>query len=106
MKRLSILLIALPLCGCFAAQKQQLAECSMESQRIYPNPSEAPPEQPWLFEKTCMEAAGYALLIQQKQCSADMYTLRHENDPYCYVPTNPLARWLYDNEMAKATSSN
>jgi hypothetical protein len=63
-----LVLLSLPLAGCLADQKQQIAACKLEATRLYPN--EVPPLSDKLntYVRTCMEAHGYEYDAVQKKC--------------------------------------
>jgi hypothetical protein len=97
MKRGVILvLLSLPLAGCLADQKQQIAACKLEATRLYPN--EVPPLSDKLntYVRTCMEAHGYEYDAVQKKCEEGYMGMG--TDAYCYVPASWFGRLTYKLE--------
>lgn len=93
MRWLLFALVAVALSGCFEDQKQQLAKCELGAKHEYPTET---PYWDWKrYIELCMRAAGYDLVVADKRCK----TFPLELDPYCYVPSRPLARWLLRMEI-------
>ncbi len=96
MKRAALILLVLPLSGCFAEQKQQIAACKLEAQRLYPNDQ---PESNRFgnYITTCMEAHGYESKIPSKGCFVPHLSA---DNAACYQPGTWLGRIGYQIEMA------
>jgi hypothetical protein len=81
-----LIVLVLPLGGCFADQQQQLASCKIDAMRLYPNPSPFPftsyPIEEYVT--TFMEMHGYKFSASPSACVAPS-----RSDPWCYVPTSP-----------------
>lgn len=84
MKRLWVLILTIPLCGCFADQKQQAAACEFEAMRTYHNDPVAPEVDYYTLQ--CMRAHGYDFTCQTWKGYAGNY--------YCYEPMDRIGRWI------------
>jgi len=96
-----ILLMALPLGGCylFEEQRDQAAFCELEAQRAFPTQRFARGNDVANYVQKCMTKAGYAWdeNTRHRQCQGEF---KKENNPYCYVPMNRIDRWTFDFNMA------
>lgn len=63
MKYTGVLLLMLPLAGCFNDQKERLAQCELDAQRQHIRPDDEP-----RYESTCMMAHGYENSFADKRC--------------------------------------
>ena len=102
MKRYLILLIALPLAGCYADRKQeQLARCVYDAETSYPNATwllgDARQSYVWL----CMAAQGYTLSRARNTCTGN-YSLASDAVLYaqCYQPSAKFPSLVYKFEKA------
>jgi hypothetical protein len=82
----AILLLTLPLAGCFADQRQQLAACQLETMRLNSATANA-------YVVKCMEAHGY-------EFSPSVCLFKKEDDLYCYVPTSWFQRFTNRLDVA------
>lgn len=82
----------LPLAGCFRDQEQQVAACEIEALKTYRGETLESSTRVGSFMRLCMAAHGYVWNMQDKRCIVDFPL---ERDPYCYVPDNPIGRWVY-----------
>ena len=89
------LLATLALGGCFTDQKQQAAACATEAMRTYPNDDFVVGSRSSTYAETCMSAHGYDFYISDKRC---LLQKRMEANPYCYTPSDWLARAVYEFE--------
>jgi hypothetical protein len=87
-----IVLIALPLSGCFVDQEQQVASCEFHARQTYPREQLATGVHIGDYMQTCMKAHGYDWNLTDKRCQV---TRTVERNPYCYMPDNSLDRLLY-----------
>jgi hypothetical protein len=87
-----LVLLSLPLAGCFADQKQQLAACKLEAIKLYPNEQQQYSAKVGDFLKACMGAHGYEYDAFQKMCGSSV-GIPTPVDLYCYVPTSWVG-WL------------
>jgi hypothetical protein len=92
MKRLAALLLAVPWCGCLAAQKEQATACEREATQIIAKPVSSTLEdlRGWRKEiddhvRKCMSDHGY-----ETRCRA----ITAATSPYCYLPANFLDRLI------------
>jgi hypothetical protein len=92
MKPLLALLLALPLVGCYADQKQQVAACKLEAMRLYPGREPMVSENIGDYIRTCMGAHAYELNVLQSSC---FVTDDFKYDPGCYAPASWVARHIY-----------
>jgi hypothetical protein len=90
----------LPPAGCFSDQKQQLAQCELDAQRVYPKDGDEGRRMNYL--PTCMAAHGYEGNMADNKCGhlPNIYA-DFEHNPYCYTPTNRIARWVYRVETSE-----
>jgi hypothetical protein len=80
----------------FDNQQRQVARCTIDAEHIYP----AAPDlsaQAKKYVQTCMEAAGYFWVPTHAQVCENVHGDR--TNTYCYMPTNRVARFLYDLEV-------
>lgn len=89
MRRFAVILLALPLCGCFADQKKQTAACEFEAVRTYPNDDRFSSARTARLIVVCMGAHGYE---PQSNCETPPIIAA---SPYCYVPMGWLDRMIY-----------
>jgi len=92
MNRAFIVLIALPLSGCFVDQEQQVASCEFHARQTYPREQLATGVHIGDYMQTCMKGHGYDWNLTDKRCQV---TRTVERNPYCYMPDNSLDRLLY-----------
>lgn len=107
-----LLLLALPLAGCYTDQKKQLATCEVNAARAFPRPV---PGQPFKTIKACMSAAGYDFIGWNTGIVCDMGAVVRGQasatgtDAMCFEPAGWLARRIYRIEVplrdAPASSS-
>jgi hypothetical protein len=99
MKRWMVILLFLPLCGCYATQKKQLAACEFESRRALGKDFTIKQESldPWdssggrLIE-LCMEGAGYERGILDVDCNPSISPVIQAR---CYQPADALVQLIY-----------
>jgi len=95
-KRVAVVLIALPLAGCIADQKQQIAACYVKAAQTYPgeNLNVLSPSSNQVkmadFVQACMASAGYDFTCQGYPAVSDRYR--------CYVPNSLVGKWAYSVE--------
>jgi hypothetical protein len=95
MKRSVVLvaLLAFPLAGCFADQKQQVASCELEAMHLYPGKQSV---DDLLnihdYIRTCMQAHGYEFSPSQSACESSATMV---DDPSCYAPMSWVGQLLY-----------
>jgi hypothetical protein len=95
MKRGAVLvLLTLPLAGCFADQKQQLASCKLEAIKLYPNEDQNYSIKVNHYVTTCMGVHNYEYDGSKTGCGVT----GNEQQPCCYEPTSWVGRLLYDLE--------
>jgi hypothetical protein len=99
MRWLAVVLLALPLAGCFDDQKAALAKCKLDARRTYPS-------EKWLdigpaasYIETCMQAAGYDVDHQQKRCKLNMAAYDLPTNALCYRPAGRISNVIYEVEM-------
>src|SRR5665647_3512180 len=96
MRRCLILLLVLPLAGCFDQQEAQLAECKRLTQPIgYPSNMRGFNAD---LMDNCMREAGYRFDVSHKDRELKPGIPLRVN-AYCYVPAMPIQYWLYRTEM-------
>ncbi len=97
MKRTAILLLLLPLGGCFPAQKQDLARCVAQSSKTtqLDAMSDADERHDAIGESVveCMRQAGYQHNLADPQCIDDV-----DFDVHCYMPRGFWAKAAYTFE--------
>ncbi len=98
MRWLLVLVLGFPLAGCFADQKRQVAACEIEALKTYPGEQLETSPKVGSFMQTCMAAHGYAWHIIDERCNVSFTT---ERNPYCYIPDNPIGRWIYQLETSQ-----
>lgn len=102
MRAIFLLLLALPLTGCYADQKKQLAACEVNAARQFPRPV---PGQPFKAVKDCMSAAGYRFIGWNTGIVCDMGAVVRGKpsatgtDALCFEPAGWLARRIYRIEV-------
>lgn len=95
-RRCLVLLLVLPLAGCFEQQEAQLAKCQRETQPIgYPNDMRGFNAD---LMDNCMSTAGYRFDISHNDCELKPGIPIRVN-AYCYVPAGAIQYWLYRTEM-------
>lgn len=100
MRRLAILLLTIPLAGCFTDQKQAVAKCEMDTFRVYPDQRTRYTIAAENYLELCMTAAGYDFDISSAKCQPQMGgAFVSADQPSCYVPSNPGGKLGYQIEM-------
>ncbi len=97
MRPISLLLLTIPLGGCLAGQKQQVARCSMEGQRVFTQGDHPGVNDGGEYITLCMKTAGYEFSDQDPDCQGGI--LAAEN-PSCYVPADVVSRYVLEAELA------
>ena len=110
-----VIMILLPLGGCFAKQQEQLASCKVDVMQLYPGEYQAtvPSSKIGDYIKACMGAHGYKFSLMLSACkpplaiyNTDRYA---DEDPArlagCYVPTSLIDRLIYRVEVDDPDSS-
>jgi len=92
MIRAFMVLIALPLAGCFMDQERLVASCEIEAIHTYPREKLQTGAHVGDYIEACMEAHGYNWNLADRRCHV---TSTVERNPYCYTPSNWLDRQLY-----------
>jgi hypothetical protein len=93
--------LMLLLVGCLDDQKQAEAKCELETFRMYPNQRTQYTVDAEGFLRLCMRAAGYDFDASSSKCGLKATgTFVSSDDPYCYVPSGRIARFIYKLEMA------
>jgi hypothetical protein len=110
MRRLTMLLLLMTLGGCFSDQKQELARCQLEANKIYPNFFDMPPGQPIDQIRLCMQAAGYEWVGLGGDERCDFYRIMmalpaSDTDAYCFRASNSVLRWVYEIEKPRPKSN-
>ncbi len=103
MKRWLILLLAIPLVGCGAAQQQQqqLAGCIFEAENNYPGATWLAGDDRQRYVWLCMSAHGYILNRTQKSCTGKISsTLEAALYVQCYEPRTRFTFLLYKLDKA------
>jgi hypothetical protein len=101
MRRCLILLLALPLTGCFADQQLQLGRCMVDAESKYPNATWWVGGERQNYVWLCMAANGYELNRWQKSCRALISpTPDTVLYPQCYQPVGKFVSLLYKLEVA------
>jgi hypothetical protein len=94
--RYLVLLLALPLAGCFDQQQAQMAKCKLDAQAagIAPETLGAGTK----YMSSCMVAAGYQINFGHPKCqpTADLPVWMNV---YCFNPAKPFQKLLYRVEM-------
>jgi hypothetical protein len=104
MKRAIIIALALPLCGCWADQKRDMAACESETRRTYPDDKELDAAQARILVATCMRGKGYFYNPFTSRCAGS--TPYFELSPYCYTPDNHLGALGLKIELGLEKNSN
>jgi len=91
-RRAVIALLALPLTGCFADQKQHTAACEIEALHTYPADHYNQIDN---YIIKCMAAYGYDKAFFQSKCPNTPMLVR---EPTCYAPMGRLGRLIYQFE--------
>jgi len=103
MTRALVLLLALPLVGCMADQRKQLAKCISDAEREYPRTNWVDEGARQQYVWLCMAAHGYSLSPQQKICSespdGDLVLYAQ-----CYEPARRTPALLQKLEIALSRS--
>jgi hypothetical protein len=88
-----VILVILPLFGCFDDQKRQLAQCRLDASK--------PPLPTGIYQPTsqirlCMEAAGYDWVgfDQDERCNPSD-SLAGNPNPFCFRPSGFFARLAF-----------
>jgi hypothetical protein len=96
------LLLLLPLTGCYADQKTQLAACEKTADRGPPNDATG---EPFKHIQSCMDGAGYRFIGWNDGVVCDMgavvkgQTSATGTDAECFEPKGWLALRIYRIEM-------
>ena len=108
MKRWMVILLFLPLCGCFADQKKQLAACELDARRALGTDFTIKQESlnPWnssggRFIELCMEAAGYERGVMNDACNPAISFVIQAS---CYQPADWLGQLIYNMEDSIITA--
>lgn len=91
MKRILVILLALPTAGCLPEQKRQLASCEIEAIKFVPTERARDD-----FIVTCMVAHGYEWRLANTKCKATSLTIFR--DLHCYRPDDFVGQVSYDLE--------
>jgi hypothetical protein len=99
-KRIVAILLAFPLAGCFADQRQQAAACKLEALRLYPTdrpdmghlPDENVVADRSIYIQMCTAAHGYEYYSSQSACGPRSSSSSNE---YCYAPFGWVQRLIY-----------
>jgi hypothetical protein len=96
-KKLAILLLLLPLAGCYADQKRDLAQCVKQSSAATPldTISSVDERHDNIGESVvqCMQQAGYQHNLADPNCIDDV-----DFDVHCYMPKGFWAKAVYTFE--------
>ncbi len=102
MRRMAVLLVALPLAGCFPDQAKDVGACEAEAGRFYQTYKAVDPNDPsskYIIE--CMADKGYDFVVTPSDCNSN-HPL--PTQAACYTPTSWFAglldsirRWLEAN---------
>ena len=107
MKRCLILLLALPLMGCFADQQQQLAKCIAEAELEHENETWLIADARQTYVWLCMAAYGYRLNRQQSICH---HTIPPMGDAalyaQCYQPGGRFSLLIHKLEIKFGRTPN
>jgi len=94
MRALAIAALSLEvlLSGCGDSKEQQTAKCELEAMHTDPSDVMATSAAGQHFMQTCMRAAGYEFLWENKSC---VTAAVNAANPYCYDPssTHALRQW-------------
>jgi hypothetical protein len=114
MKRIAVLLLAVPLAGCFTDQVKRVASCQLEAQQMYMRETDssdaataaASTADVNLATVTCMQAHGYAFtgypeIAHDKRCAVFKDDIRVINatNPWCYRPMGWGGRQVLNFEV-------
>src|SRR5262245_51682497 len=107
MKRCLVLLLALPLTGCFADQQQQLAKCIAEAELEHENETwlthNARQNYVWL----CMAVNGYRLNGRQENCRQTIWPMGDAAlYAQCYEPIGRFSGLIHKLETKIGRTSN
>jgi hypothetical protein len=97
-----ILLLLLPLAGCYADQKAQLAACEKTADRSPPNDATG---EPFKHIQSCMDQAGYRFIGWNDGVVCDMAAVvkgqlsATGTDAECFEPKGWLALRIYRIEI-------
>jgi hypothetical protein len=98
---IAIVVLLLPLGGCFADQEQQLASCKLEAMRLYPGEEltsySVVSTKLTDYVETCMKVHGYNFSASSTWCRS--YISAFQSNPYCYVPASWIGRLIYRPEI-------
>jgi hypothetical protein len=103
------LLLVLPLAGCFAGQRDQLASCQQQAAAANPHPK---PGQLLKAAQTCMDKAGYNFIGWNDGVVCDMGALTRGEigqggaATLCFEPRGWLERKLYRLEVPERTQQS
>lgn len=101
-RTLAPLLLLLPLAGCYAGQKAQLAACEQAANR---SPSRTAPGEPFKQIQGCMDEAGYRFIGWNDGVVCDMASVVQgrisptSTGAECFEPKGWLARKIYRLEV-------
>jgi hypothetical protein len=88
---IAMLLLLLPLCGCYADQKKAVADCTPPIKKIWSQEFREEYLDTHAQEiVSCMKQAGYRRNTQSPQCLTGNAT-----DPRCYIPASPWGKFTY-----------
>jgi len=98
-RTLGILILTLPLCACYAEQKQAVAACQKQAfenffernsmeKLDYPELALSRTPEVQIYIANCMTAKGYVEDWSDRRCGSK---LNVEANPYCYAPVGQLA---------------
>ena len=100
MRKLLILLIAIPLAGCFegiGAIKTDAAKCELATMTAGFDPSRSIKGENLMI--LCMRAAGYELAWEAMPPSCMQSSEVMWLNGACYAPTDPFSKWLWQLEL-------
>jgi hypothetical protein len=101
MKRCLVLLLALPLIGCYADQQQQLGRCIFDAGNKYPQGTWLPGRERQSFVWLCMAANGYQLNRLRDVCSRSLMPMDNAVlFAQCYEPIGKFAFLIHKFELA------
>jgi hypothetical protein len=101
-----LLLLTLPLAGCYAGQQKQLASCEASAAAAFPKPV---PGQPFKAIQACMDSAGYNFIGWRDGVVCDMGAVIRGTSSagavVCFEPKNWLELKLYRIEVPQKAQS-
>lgn len=85
------------LAGCYSDQKQEVATCRMEAQKLNLDSAGIPLSNPAeTFMANCMASKGYGLSLAHEGCQPGTTPFAFQNR--CYYPEGRVARVMYEIE--------